>query len=260
MGVLVGLFHRSPSAWAFVRNLAVAFVPAVVLGLALGDYIELLLGNATVVAWALIIGGIAILIVEKLAKTHEAGGVANVTLKQSVMIGLAQCLAMVPGVSRSGATILGAMSFGVDRKTAADFSFFLAVPTLAATLGDMGRAKDMLAAARAILAGEARHVDVPAAGHCHRQRDRERAPLPFGMKHRLVQLRFDLAKAVHAAHVVHAIHGQPPGLFGNPVPIMESRVTSSASFSSLQPSVPFGRIGSTRKRHCLASPELASPE
>jgi undecaprenyl-diphosphatase len=128
--VLVGLFHRSPSAFAFVRNLAVAFLPAVVLGLALGDYIEMLLGNAVVVAWALIIGGIAILVVEKLARPRDSGGVSGVTLKQSVMIGLAQCLAMIPGVSRSGATILGAMSFGVDRKTAAEFSFFLAVPTL----------------------------------------------------------------------------------------------------------------------------------
>jgi len=128
--VLIGLFHRSPSAFAFVRNLLVAFVPAVVLGLALGDYIELLLENAVVVGWALIIGGIAILVVEKLARPREAGGVSGVSLRQSVMIGLAQCLAMIPGVSRSGATILGAMSFGVDRKTAAEFSFFLAVPTL----------------------------------------------------------------------------------------------------------------------------------
>jgi undecaprenyl-diphosphatase len=128
--VLVGLFHRSPSSFAFVRNLLVAFLPAVVLGLAFGDYIEMLLGNAVVVSWALIVGGIAILVVEKLAKPRDVGGVANVSLKQSVMIGLAQCLAMIPGVSRSGATILGAMSFGVDRKTAAEFSFFLAVPTL----------------------------------------------------------------------------------------------------------------------------------
>jgi undecaprenyl-diphosphatase len=83
-----------------------------------------------VVAWALIIGGVAILIVEKFARPREAGGVAGVSLKQSALIGLVQCLAMIPGVSRSGATILGAMSFGVDRKTAAEFSFFLAVPTL----------------------------------------------------------------------------------------------------------------------------------
>lgn len=128
--VVVGLFHRSPSAFAFVRNLLVAFLPAVVLGLAFGNQIERMLENAVIVAWALIIGGIAILIVEKLARPRDAGGVAGVSLRQSVMIGLVQCLAMIPGVSRSGATILGAMSFGVDRKTAAEFSFFLAVPTL----------------------------------------------------------------------------------------------------------------------------------
>ena len=129
--VLTGLFKASPSAIAFVRNLLVAFIPAVVLGLALGDYIELLLGNALVVAWALIVGGFAILVIERLAKPTDCGGVANVTLRHSIGIGLVQCLAMIPGVSRSGATILGAMSFGVDRKTAAEFSFFLAVPTLA---------------------------------------------------------------------------------------------------------------------------------
>ena len=128
--VLVGMWHREASAFAFVRNLLVAFTPAVVLGLAFGNYIELLLGNAQIVGWALIIGGIAILIVERLARPTECGGVANVSLKNSVGIGMIQCLAMIPGVSRSGATILGAMSFGVDRKTAAEFSFFLAIPTL----------------------------------------------------------------------------------------------------------------------------------
>jgi len=128
--VLIGLWKREPSAFAFVRNLTVAFIPAVVLGLAIGDYIELLLGNAVVVAWALIIGGFAILLIERWAKPTDSGGVANVTLPHSIGIGLIQCLAMIPGVSRSGATILGAMSMGVDRKTAAEFSFFLAVPTL----------------------------------------------------------------------------------------------------------------------------------
>jgi undecaprenyl-diphosphatase len=128
--VLIGLWQREASAFAFVRNLLVAFIPAVAIGLALADNIELLLGNAVVVAWALIIGGVAILIVERLAKPTDCGGVANVTLKHSIGIGLVQCLAMIPGVSRSGATILGAMAMGVDRKTAAEFSFFLAVPTL----------------------------------------------------------------------------------------------------------------------------------
>jgi len=128
--VLIGLWHREASAFAFVRNLLVAFIPAVVIGLAFADNIELLLSNAVVVAWALIIGGVAILVIERLAKPTDCGGVANVTLKHSIGIGLIQCLAMIPGVSRSGATILGAMSMGVDRKTAAEFSFFLAVPTL----------------------------------------------------------------------------------------------------------------------------------
>ena len=83
-----------------------------------------------VVAWALIVGGFAIFIVERLVKPKECGGVQNLSLRQSATVGLIQCLAMVPGVSRSGATILGAMSIGVDRKTAAEFSFFLAMPTL----------------------------------------------------------------------------------------------------------------------------------
>lgn len=126
----VGLFRWDPQSVAFVRNLLIAFIPAVVLGLAFGDQIELLLENAVVVAWALIAGGIAILVVERFAKTRDAGGVANVGFGTSVAIGLIQCIAMIPGVSRSGATILGAMSMGVDRKTAAEFSFFLALPTL----------------------------------------------------------------------------------------------------------------------------------
>jgi undecaprenyl-diphosphatase len=130
MSVLRGLMEWEPSAVAFTRNLLVAFFPAVVLGLAFGDIIELMLENAVIVAWALIIGGFAILLVERYAKPVDTGGVAHVSLRQAVMVGLVQCLAMIPGVSRSGATILGAMGFGVDRKTAAEFSFFLAIPTL----------------------------------------------------------------------------------------------------------------------------------
>jgi undecaprenyl-diphosphatase len=130
MDVLRGLPKRDPASVAFVRNLAIAFVPAVALGLAFGDAIELLLENAVVVAWSLIIGGFAILLVERFAKPVESGGVAAVSLRGSAMIGIVQCLAMIPGVSRSGATILGAMAMGIDRKTAAEFSFFLAIPTL----------------------------------------------------------------------------------------------------------------------------------
>jgi len=128
--VLVGLFQRERSAWTFTRNILVAFLPAVVIALMIGDLIDVMLESAIIVAWALIIGGFAILVVERFAKPEECDGVANVTFRQSVGVGLAQCLAMIPGVSRSGAPILGAMSLGVDRKTAAEFSFFLAVPTL----------------------------------------------------------------------------------------------------------------------------------
>ena len=131
LAVARGLVRWEPDAVRFVRNLLIAFVPAVALGLALGDQIDLLLENARVVAWALIGGGVAILVVERLAKTGNVLGIAGVSLGQSVRIGLVQCLAMVPGVSRSGATIMGAMALGVDRRTAADFSFFLAIPTLA---------------------------------------------------------------------------------------------------------------------------------
>ena len=136
--VLVGLFERDKTALRFVRNLLIAFSPAVVLGLALGKIIDALLANAVVVAWALIIGGVAIIIIEKVVKVAPApdtdrpeAAVAAVGLRQSIIIGLVQCLAIIPGVSRSGATIMGAVAMGIDRRTAADFSFFLAIPTLA---------------------------------------------------------------------------------------------------------------------------------
>ena len=130
VAVTRGLMRWEPDAVRFVRNLLLAFFPAVILGLALGDQIDALLENAIVVAWALIVGGIAILIVERLARTDNVLGIAGVSLGQSITIGLVQCIAMIPGVSRSGATIMGAMALGIDRRTAADFSFFLALPTL----------------------------------------------------------------------------------------------------------------------------------
>ncbi len=130
LDVMTGLMRSDAASWRFARNILIAFFPAIVIALLIGDFIDMMLESAVVVAWALIIGGIAILVVEKLAKPVECGGVANVGFRQAVGIGIVQCLAMIPGVSRSGATILGAMSLGVDRKTAAEFSFFLAVPTL----------------------------------------------------------------------------------------------------------------------------------
>jgi undecaprenyl-diphosphatase len=89
-----------------------------------------LLGSPTVVGWALIAGGIAILGIEKAAQPRHDLAVAELPLRTVIGIGFAQCLAMIPGVSRSGATIMGALAMGVCRKTAAEFSFFLAVPTM----------------------------------------------------------------------------------------------------------------------------------
>ncbi|WP_334655607.1 undecaprenyl-diphosphate phosphatase [Sphingomonas panaciterrae] len=147
MAVLSGLMKGEKHSIAFVRNLLIAFIPAVALGLAFNDQIEALLENAVVVAWALIIGGVAILIVERLAKTRDVGGISGVSVSQSVKIGLVQCMAMIPGVSRSGATIMGAMAFGIDRRTAAEFSFFLALPTLTgATVLQMYKHRDAITA------------------------------------------------------------------------------------------------------------------
>ena len=126
----MGLLKLQPTSIAFVRNLAVAFLPSVVIGLALKKHIDVLLGSAHVVAWALIVGGIAILAVERVAKPGGPSGVAQLPMKTALGIGILQCLAMIPGISRSGATIMGALAMGVERRTAAEFSFFLAVPTM----------------------------------------------------------------------------------------------------------------------------------
>jgi undecaprenyl-diphosphatase len=129
-GVLQGLFRRDAASWRFVRNLLIAFLPAAVLGIILHKKIEALLLSPVTVAVALIVGGFAILGVERVAKPRHTHGVADLSIGTVLGIGFLQCLAMIPGVSRSGATIMGALALGVDRRTAAEFSFFLAVPTM----------------------------------------------------------------------------------------------------------------------------------
>ncbi|WP_375398494.1 undecaprenyl-diphosphate phosphatase [uncultured Sphingomonas sp.] len=128
--VLTGLAKFDPVAIRFVRNILVAFVPAAVIGVLLHRHIEALLGSPLTVAVALIVGGIAILGIERFVKEGDISGVADIPLGIVAGIGFIQCLAMIPGVSRSGATILGALSLGVERRTAAEFSFFLAIPTM----------------------------------------------------------------------------------------------------------------------------------
>jgi undecaprenyl-diphosphatase len=125
-----GILRLEPISLRFLRNLIAAFLPSAVLGLALKDYIDMLLGSPNVVAWALIAGGLAILAIERVAKPGPKSGIGELPLRQALGVGFAQCLAMVPGVSRSGATIMGALAMGIERRTAAEFSFFLAVPTM----------------------------------------------------------------------------------------------------------------------------------
>ena len=148
---LLDLLHWDQRGVRFARNIILAFIPSAVLGLLLKKQIDIMLGSPLVVAWALIAGGIAILAIEKLAHPRSAEApdsetsVAELPVMTVLGIGLAQCLAMVPGVSRSGATIMGALAMGVNRKTAAEFSFFLAVPTMigATTLELLTRSGEM---------------------------------------------------------------------------------------------------------------------
>ena len=126
----MGVLRLEARGLAFLRNILLAFLPSAVLGFALKDYIDILLGSPSVVAWALILGGIAILGIEKVARTGRYIEVSDLSMRQALGVGFAQCCAMIPGVSRSGATIMGALAMGINRKTAAEFSFFLAVPTM----------------------------------------------------------------------------------------------------------------------------------
>jgi undecaprenyl-diphosphatase len=123
------------NAQGFVQNLMIAFMPAALLGLAFHDFIKAYLFSPITVAIALIVGGFAILIIEKYTKNAATQTIESISKKQALQIGLAQSLALIPGVSRAGATILGGMVFGLARQTATEFSFFLAVPIMFAASG-----------------------------------------------------------------------------------------------------------------------------
>ena len=128
--VAMGLIRLEPVSWRFRQKPPIAFLPAALIGLAFHKQIEALLGQPKVVAVALILGGIAILAIERLVKAATIRGIADIPVVRALGIGLIQCLAMIPGVSRSGATIMGGLTLGVERRTAAEFSFFLAIPTM----------------------------------------------------------------------------------------------------------------------------------
>ncbi|RJQ52583.1 MAG: undecaprenyl-diphosphate phosphatase [Nitrospiraceae bacterium] len=122
----------------FLLNLLIAFLPAAFFGFMTHSFIKRHLFNPITVAFALIIGGIAILVIERVVKKPVVTDIDDVSFKQALGIGLAQTLSLFPGVSRAGATIMGAMCFGLQRKAATEFSFFLAIPTMfAATTYDL---------------------------------------------------------------------------------------------------------------------------
>ncbi|CAA9198054.1 undecaprenyl-diphosphate phosphatase [Flavobacterium collinsii] len=131
LSVIVLYFKRFFQTLDFYFKLLVAFIPAVVLGLLLSDFIDGLLENPVTVAISLLIGGLILLKVDEWFNNPNATeSSSEITYLQAFKIGLFQCIAMIPGVSRSGASIVGGMSQKLSRTTAAEFSFFLAVPTM----------------------------------------------------------------------------------------------------------------------------------
>ncbi len=146
-GVAQNMFTQLP-AQRFVLNLVVAFLPSALLGFFFIGAIKFYLFNPIVVAVALIVGGVLILWAENRRHEVSAETVDDMTWRHALKVGLAQCLALVPGTSRSGATIIGGLFVGLSRKAAAEFSFFLAIPTMfAATLYDVLRHRDEFVAA-----------------------------------------------------------------------------------------------------------------
>lgn len=131
----------------FFLNIFLAFLPAAIVGLAFHDVIKIFLFNPITVSFALIIGGILILLIEKRANIGSTKTVDSISYKQSLGIGLFQCLALIPGTSRSGATIMGGLLLKLDRKTATEFSFFLAIPIMfAASFYDLLKNLQLLSA------------------------------------------------------------------------------------------------------------------
>lgn len=127
--VLLGL-PKERAAQRFTSNLLIAFLPAVIIGVSFADLIHHYLFNPITVATALVVGGLVMLWAERRSHAVHAEHVDDMHWTDALKIGFAQCLAMIPGTSRSGATIIGGLLFGLSRKAATEFSFFLAMPTM----------------------------------------------------------------------------------------------------------------------------------
>lgn len=133
--VVVLYLKRFFQTMDFYVKLFVSFLPAAVIGFLLNDFIDELLERIEVVAVMLILGGIVFLFIDKLFKKTEESGLEEINYPTALKIGFFQTIAMIPGVSRSAATIIGGLTQKLTKKTAAEFSFFLAVPTMAAATG-----------------------------------------------------------------------------------------------------------------------------
>lgn len=150
---LTSLAARAPrerKAAAFLAKLFLAFLPAAIVGLLFGKAIKERLFNPTSVAIALVVGGVAMILMERLAPKRTPGHVEDITWGQALGVGLFQLTALWPGVSRSAATILGGLALGLDRSRATVFSFYLALPTLgAATVYEAWKSRHLLSSADA---------------------------------------------------------------------------------------------------------------
>ncbi|MBZ0299269.1 MAG: undecaprenyl-diphosphate phosphatase [Anaerolineae bacterium] len=137
----------------FWLAIAIAFVPAAVIGLLLHDWIKIILFSPAVVAVSLIVGGIIFILIERRPRPAQEPesdeAVMQISLRQGLLIGLVQTLALIPGVSRSGASIIGGMQVGLSRRAATQFSFYLAIPTLGiATLYDLVKSLDQISSSQ----------------------------------------------------------------------------------------------------------------
>jgi undecaprenyl-diphosphatase len=143
--VIAGL-PTKPEARRFALMLFLSFLPAVGIGFFAADFVKTVLQESvTVIAWALLIGGVLMLLLERFAPKPAVTDASQTPIWRAVAIGFMQCIAMIPGVSRSGATIYGGLLLGLDRRAAAEFSFFLAMPTMvAAFIYDFMQVKDQI--------------------------------------------------------------------------------------------------------------------
>jgi undecaprenyl-diphosphatase len=142
--------RTEPDSRRFLLNLTIAFLPAAIVGFLAHDWIKARLFTPTVVAVALLAGGVAILLIEQLRPKVRAPAVGDVQPTTALGIGLAQVLSLIPGTSRSGATIMGGYALGLSRRAATEFSFFLSIPVMfAATLYDLLKSRDALSVADA---------------------------------------------------------------------------------------------------------------